>query len=128
MAALLVVAAPFCGALPQLGGIQQQVPPVRNRNSGSSETRTIVGKVIDKSGALVPGAIVLLKNMNSLQVRSYIAQDGNYRFFGLDTDTPYELRAQTKEMTSDIKRVSVFSHNEITINLKLKKLKRKKNS
>ncbi len=107
-----------------------QLPSVSSRNSGSPATRAIVGKVIDKRGTIVPGAIVLLKDMKTLQVRSFIGlKDGTYHFFGLSTDIPYEVRAQASGMVSDIKTVSVFdSHNRITVDLKLKEPKKKKHS
>jgi len=88
--------------------------------------RSIEGTVLSKDGLPVPGAVVLLKDGKTLQVRSYIAQaDGKYRFFGLSTDINYELRAQANGMTSPTKTVSVFdSHKLIKLNLKLKKTKK----
>ncbi len=78
---------------------------------------------MDAKGSAVPGAIVLLKDTKTLEVRSFIAQkDGNYHFFGLSTDINYELRAQANGMTSPRKMVSVFdSHRIVKLNLKLKK-------
>jgi len=125
--ALVIAAGPLCFAKPQA---QTPMPSVQTPNSGTPTTRSIVGKVVDKSGALVPGATVLLKDMQSLQVRSYIAlKDGTYRFYGLSSDVPYEVRAQANGKTSDTKTVSVFdSHKKITVNLKLKDPKKKKYS
>jgi hypothetical protein len=82
--------------------------------------------VLDNGGGSVPGAVVLIKDGKTLQVRSYIAQqDGKYHFYGLSTDVNYQLRAQAKGLTSKTKTVSVFdSHAKVTLNLKLnKKLK-----
>lgn len=106
------------------------MPSVQTRRSGAPVTRSIGGKVTDKKGAIVPGATVLLKDMQSLQVRSYIVlKDGTYHFYGLSSDVPYEVRAQANDMTSDTKTVSVFdSHKKITVNLKLKKPKKTKYS
>jgi len=89
-------------------------------------TRVIEGTVEDANGAPVPGAVVLLKDTKTLQIRSYIAQqDGQYHFFGLSTDINYQVRAETKEMTSPSKLVSVFdSHKFIKVNLKLKNKKK----
>jgi hypothetical protein len=111
----------FAGVLRSTPQIQ---PPVVGENTGT--TRAIQGKVVSKEGDPVPGAIVLLKNMKTLQVRSYIAQnDGRYHFFGLSPDVNYQVRAQSNGVTSKTKNVSVFdSHKLITLNLKLiKKLK-----
>ena len=100
----------------------QAQPPVVSQ-SGTQTTRSIEGTVLDGKGAPVPGAIILLKDTKTLQVRSYIAQkDGKYHFFGLSSDINYELRAQANGMTSPDKMVSVFdSRKLVTLNLKLKK-------
>lgn len=125
--ALLVITEPLYFAQTPA---EPQMPSVQGPNSGSPTTRSIVGKVVDRQGNTVPGAIVLLKDMKSLQVRSFIAlNDGTYHFYGLSTDIPYEVRAQANGRTSATKNVSVFdSHKKITVNLKLKEPKRKKNS
>lgn len=102
----------------------QMEPPVVGQDAGT--TRAIQGVVLSQQGTPVPGAIILLKNMKTLQVRSYIARnDGKYHFFGLSTDINYQLRAENQGVTSKTKNVSVFdSHKLITVNLKLvKKLK-----
>jgi hypothetical protein len=103
-------------------------PTAQTPNNTATSMRAIVGKVLDSGGATVPGAIVLLKDMKSLQVRSYIVpSDGTYRFYGLSGDIPYEVRAQSVGLSSDIKTVSVFdSHKQIKVNLKLKEPKKKK--
>jgi Carboxypeptidase regulatory-like domain len=93
---------------------------------GGPRMRSIEGTVLSSTGVPVPGAIVLLKNGKTLQVRSFIAQqDGSYRFYGLSTDVNWELRAESNGMTSKTKTVSVFdSHAHVRLNLKLvKKMK-----
>ena len=90
---------------------------------GTPQTRSIVGTVLDRNGAVVPDAVVWLKDTKTLQVRSYLAaKDGSYHFFGLSSDVNYDLRAQADGLTSPIKTVSVFdSHTVVKLNLKLKK-------
>jgi hypothetical protein len=110
---------PTSGAIPDL-------PPSSSRNSDLSGSRTIEGTVLNAGGEPVPGAVVLLKDAKTLQVRSYIAQqDGKYHFYGLSTGSNYQLRGQAEGLTSKTKTVSVFdSHRKVTLNLKLtKKLK-----
>ncbi len=77
--------------------------------------------VLDRAGKPVPGAVVLIEDLKSLQVRSYLVQqDGKYRFHGLSADANYELRAQFKDEVSGPKTVTVFkSGSTIEINLKL---------
>jgi hypothetical protein len=89
--------------------------------TGASSTRTIEGRVLTRTGDGVPGAVVLLKDNKTLQIRSYIAQqDGAYHFFGLSTEINYTLRAANAGRTSKQKMVSVFdSHREVKLDLKL---------
>ncbi len=91
------------------------------QTSGTATTRTIEGRVLTQTGAGVPGAVVLLKDNKTLQVRSYIAQaNGAYHFFGLSTEVNYTLRAEDQQMTSKPKTVSVFdSHRDVKLDLKL---------
>jgi hypothetical protein len=89
--------------------------------AGSPVSRTIEGTVLDRTGHPVPGAVVLLEDLKSLQVRSYIVQeDGKFRFRGLSSDANYELRARFKGLASSPKTVSVFeSRPSIVVNLTL---------
>jgi Carboxypeptidase regulatory-like domain len=114
---LFLAAASFCFG-------QAQAPVIGE--PGTNATKSIVGTVIDTHGSPVPHAVVLLKDMKTLQIRSYIAQnDGSYHFYNLSGDINYQLRAQSNGLTSPQKTVSVFnSHKVVKLNLKLnKKLK-----
>jgi hypothetical protein len=105
-----------------LSSAQEVQPPVATKGSPTT-TRSIEGTVLSQSGAPTPGAVVLLKNGKTLQIRSYIAnKEGKYHFYGLSSDIDYELRAEANGMTSKAKMISVFdSHKIIHLNLKLKK-------
>lgn len=100
---------------------QAQTPVVGQ--PGAITTRSIEGTVLTRAGSPVPGAIVLLKDTKTLQVRSFIAQnDGKYHFYGLSTDINYQVRAESNGMTSPNKTVGVFdSHKIVKLDLKLKK-------
>jgi len=84
-------------------------------------SRTIEGLVLDSAGHPAPGAVVLIEDLKSLQVRSYLVQqDGKYRFHGLSSDVNYELRAQFHGSASGPKTVTVFKSGSIVVvNLKL---------
>jgi Carboxypeptidase regulatory-like domain len=109
--------------LPSMAQIQ---PSVQDQPSVTPRTRSIEGTVVDKNGAPVPGAVVLLKDMKTLQVRSYLAQqDGKYHFYGLSSDINYQVRAESPSMFSPTKNISVFdSHSRVMVKLKLKKKKK----
>ena len=104
------------------------IPPP-GENKLPPNTRVIEGVVLDSKGAPVPKAVVLLQDTKTLQIRSFITQqDGNYHFYGLNTDVNYQLRAHDDEMACSWKLVSVFnSRKHVKVKLKLdKKLERKK--
>ena len=74
---------------------------------------------MDHAGHLLPGAVVLIEDLKTLQVRSYIVQeDGKYRFRGLSSDANYQLRARFNGAMSSPKTVNVFeSKPSIVVNL-----------
>jgi hypothetical protein len=92
------------------------------QNKKAPAERTVTGIVTDESGAPVPGAIVQLENMKTMQIRSFVAKDkGDYYFHGLGMDVDYRLKAESNGKTSATRTVSSFdSHPEVTINLQLK--------
>ena len=67
------------------------------------------------------GAVVQLKNLKSLQIRSFITkEDGTYHFYELSPDVDYELKADFQGTASGSKTLSSFdSRREAIINLKL---------
>lgn len=84
--------------------------------------KSVSGTVTDASGNPVPGAVVQLKNMKTLQVRSFIAKDmGEYVFMGLPLDADYELKAESNGKASPTKTLSSFDgRTEAKINLQIK--------
>jgi hypothetical protein len=83
--------------------------------------RTVEGKVIDKSGALLKGAVVYLKDDHTLAVKSFIVDDaGHYRFGQLKQSTDFELWAELDGKRSNTRTISSFDNkNEFVINLKI---------
>jgi hypothetical protein len=92
------------------------------KKSKEPQEKSVSGIVTDEGGNPVPGAIVQLKNLKTLQVRSFIAKDmGEYYFQGLATDVDYELKADANGKSSGTRTLSSFdSHSEVKINLQLK--------
>ena len=91
------------------------------------ELRTVRGAVLDKSENPVATAIVYLKNVRTLAVKTYISDKaGQYRFSGLDPNVDYEIHAENDTMMSATRTVSSFdSRKDIVISLKLDKEKKK---
>ena len=92
-----------------------------------SELRTVHGAVLDKGENPVASAVVYLKNVRTLAVKTYISdRSGDYRFSGLDPNVDYEVHAESENMTSNTRTISSFdSRKDIVISLKLDKEKKK---
>jgi hypothetical protein len=71
--------------------------------------RSVSGMVLDKADNPLEGAVVQLKDMKTLQIRSFITRaDGRYRFNGISTEVDYELRATLKGKASNTRTLSTF--------------------
>lgn len=88
-----------------------------------SATRTVQGAVSNPDDSAAVGAVVQIKNMKTLQIRSFITkEDGQYHFFELSPDVDYELKADFQGASSGPKTLSSFdSRKKAVINLKLAK-------
>lgn len=95
----------------------------KKKGDNANDTRTVKGVVTTADDMPVSGAVVQLKNTKTLQIRSFITQDGgSYYFNGLSTDIDYELKAENKGISSSVKTLSSFdSRKEAVLNLKLNK-------
>jgi hypothetical protein len=83
--------------------------------------RVVSGRVLDDASAPVKDAVVYLKDMHTLVVKSYIASaDGAYRFGQLSANTDYEIWAVAGGKKSKVRTISSFdTKTQFTIDLKL---------
>lgn len=100
----------------------------QNDKKHEAQLRTVHGSVLDKGENPVEGAVVYLKNVKTLSVKTYIADDsGRYRFSGLDPNVDYEIHAEKDSMMSANHTISSFdSRKDIPLSLKLDKKKESK--
>ncbi len=84
-----------------------------------AQIRAVRGIVKFRDGEPVRGAAVQLKNLRTLQIRSYVTKNGGmYHFDGLSADIDYELRARYHDRFGPSKTLSRFnSRKEATVDL-----------
>jgi Carboxypeptidase regulatory-like domain len=112
-----------------LGSVAVSVasPALAQSGSPSSELRGVTGTVCDKNENPIASAVVYLKNVRTLTVRTYISgEKGEYHFSGLDPNADYELHAEHDDLTSANHTVSSLdSRKEMNVTLKIDKEKKK---
>jgi hypothetical protein len=93
----------------------------RAEKRAEANMRSVTGLVTGSDGMPSVGAVVQLKDMRTLQVRSFITQgDGTYHFYELKMDVDYQLSARSGDTVSANKTLSVFdTRKEAVLNLQL---------
>jgi protocatechuate 3,4-dioxygenase beta subunit len=103
--------------------------PAQDKKQKKEEAtlRILQGTVFDHEDKPVVGAVVQLKDVRTLQMRSYISKEnGEYHFSSLKIDDDYEVEAKNQNMTSGPKKISIFDNRKIVIqNLKADKPEKK---
>ena len=94
----------------------------RDERREEANSRAVTGIVVATDDKPQSGAVVQLKDMRTLQVRSFITlDDGQYHFSGLRPDIDYELTAKVGESMAT-KKLSLFDNRKAAIlNFKLDK-------
>jgi hypothetical protein len=89
------------------------------------QLRTVHGTVFDASDRPIASAIVYLKNVRTLAIRTYISDNsGQYRFSGLDPNADYRIHAEHEDLTSVTRTVSSYdSRHDILLDLKVNRKK-----
>ncbi len=80
-----------------------------SRSSKEPQIRSVSGEVMNSDDAPVKDAVVYLKNLKSLAIKSYITQpDGKYSFLELSPNVDYQVWAESNGQKSANKTVSSF--------------------
>jgi hypothetical protein len=103
-----------------------QKPPVflqndRVKTEKESNTRIVDGTVKDASDNPLANAIVQLKNTKTSSIVDFATKDdGKFVFRDLPMDINYELLAKHGDLTSPVKKVSVYdTRKHIILNFQL---------
>ena len=88
-------------------------------------TRSLSGQVLTPKNDPLPNAVVYLKNLKTLGVKTFIAEaDGGYRFGGLSPNVDYQIYAEYNGKRSDTRTLSSFdSRKKVVIHLKIEAAK-----
>lgn len=118
------IAAVLAGVLALLGPLSRPMPAqnkTRQERREEANSRSAMGLITSVDDMPASGAVVQLKDMRTLQVRSFITQaDGTYHFYGLRADVDYQLTARSGDATAGPKTLSVFdTRKEAILNFKL---------
>jgi hypothetical protein len=117
--------ARLLSALAMLAAFSADASAQDDKKSKKEEAtlRSVQGTVFDAEDKPVVGAVVQLKDVRTLQMRSYITKtDGEYHFSSLKIDDDYEVEARNNHLTSGAKKISIFDNRKIVIqNLKADK-------
>ena len=101
-AAIAIAIAPACSA------------QLFQRNKDKDQLRTLNGNVRNKNEEILPGAVVYLKNMKTLSVKSAYADDkGEFHFHALSPNVDYEVYAEYKGQRSPTKTMSSFDSRAV---------------
>jgi hypothetical protein len=100
----------------------QEPKKTREERREEANSRAVKGTVTTADEKVAAGAVVQLKDMRTLQVRSFITlDDGQYHFSSLRADIDYELTARSGDLTAT-KKLSLFDNRkEAILNFKLEK-------
>lgn len=98
----------------------------KKESKEEASKRSIEGVVMSPEETPAEGAIVQLKDLKSLQVRSFVTKaDGKYHFFGLSINNDYEVKAELQGSISKVRNLSVFdARKKATMDLKLEKVEK----
>lgn len=116
MAAILATCAAAQVNIPITGGGGGSTPKQPRPTS-----KMLNGTITDKADQPITGAVVYLKNVKTLAVKSFFTQaDGSYRFPQLALNTDYEIYAEKDGKKSATRQISQFDDRySPTINLQI---------
>jgi hypothetical protein len=99
----------------------------RKQKAEEASKRSLDGLVTGADDQVIVGAVVKLKDLKTLNVRSFITKDdGKYHFYGLSINNDYQVWADFTGLTCKPRTLSVYdSKKKPNLDLKLEKAEHK---
>ena len=106
-----------------LGAESKVLTPAAAAQDRGPVERIAKGRVLDKSGAPIKGAVVYLRDSRTSAVKSAIStDDGSYRFVQLLQGTDYDVWAQIDQKKSKTRSISSFdARNDLVLDLTIER-------
>ena len=119
LAILVVISAVLAPIAPPSALIAQGQSRKEKREEALK--RPLEGLVMDASENVLAGAVVKLKDLKTLEVRSFITkEDGKYYFYGLNINNDYEVQASFSGTSCKPRTLSIYdSRKKPNLDLKL---------
>ena len=95
--------------------------PVVQKDKDRNQLKSLTGTVIGEGETPLAQSVVYLKNVKTLAVKSFIADDaGTFRFYALSPNTDYQVYAEYNGQRSGTKTVCAFdSKTKVEMVLKI---------
>jgi hypothetical protein len=119
-----ILGAAAFAVMPRLAAASTEPDPITQKDK-ENQAKSLSGTVVGEGETPLAQSVVYLKNMKTLSVKSFIADDaGTFRFFGLSPNTDYQVYAEYNGQRSGTKTVSGFDSKtkvEMTLKIDVKK-------
>jgi hypothetical protein len=119
-----IVGAAAFTLIPRSAAATAEPEPITQKDK-ENQLKSLTGNVVGQDDAPLPQSVVYLKNMKTLAVKSFIADDaGTFRFYALSPNTDYQVYAEFNGQRSGTKTVSAFDSKtkvEMTLKIDVKK-------
>ena len=119
-----IVGAAAFTLIPRSAAAAAEPEPITQKDK-ENQLKSLTGNVVGQDDAPLPQSVVYLKNMKTLAVKSFIADDaGTFRFYALSPNTDYQVYAEFNGQRSGTKTVSAFDSKtkvEMTLKIDVKK-------
>jgi hypothetical protein len=103
-----ILGAAAFALMPRSSAASMAAEPITQKDK-QNQAKSLTGTVVGEGEVPLPQSVVYLKNMKTLAVKSFIADDqGMFRFYALSPNTDFQVYAEYNGQRSGTKTVSAF--------------------